>query len=184
LNSLATGAYLGAAPLVSSKDILGSAASIMATEARQSSFTNSVLGNNAFSSAFETSISIEQVVTIVTPFIADLPQGTVLDALGFNSQQLGFQDISLSPFQEVSSNDKLNFSYQGGQEITPPSGQDNLYCAFTYGGSSYYTQFVPSQGCDIDQSLSVGSVALVQITVSESIDISEVVSGSQFITII
>lgn len=156
----------------------------MATEARQSSFTNTVLGNNAFSSAFETSISIEQVVTIVSPFIADLPQGTVLDALGFNSQQLGFQDISVSPFQEVSSKDKFHFSYKGGQEITPPSGQNQLYCAFTYGGSSYYTEFDSSQGCNINQSLSVGSVALVQITISESIDISEVVSGSQFITVV
>lgn len=156
----------------------------MSIEARQSSFTNSVLGRNAFSSAFETALSIEQVVTIVAPFIAELPDGTVLEALGFNSQSYGLDQISVSAFQECPMDETLNFSYLGGEDITPPSGENTLYCAYTYDGSSSYTEFVPSQGCQISQSLSIGAVALVQITVSESIDISQCLSAPQFITII
>ena len=117
----------------------------MATEARQSSFVNSVLGDNAFTSAFETPLSIEQVVTLIAPAIAELPQGTVLDALGFNPSSFGLEEISISSFQQVSIGDTLNFSYLGGDEIAPPSGENQLYCSYSVGSNTYYEQFIPSQ---------------------------------------
>jgi hypothetical protein len=179
-----TGAYLGAAPFVESKDILSAAASILAIEARQSSFVNTILGNNAFSAAFETSLSIEQVVTIVAPFIVDVPEGTILQALGFSSQTLGLSQISLSLFEEVEVEATLNFSFQGGQKIEYPSGKNKLFCAYTHAGKSSFTEFVPSKGCKVSESLSPANVVLVQITVSESIALSESVTAPHIIIIV
>jgi hypothetical protein len=181
---IATGAYLGAAPLISDKTILGSAASIMCVEARQSSFTNTVLGYAGFTGAFETPLSIEEVVTLVAPSIESLPSGTVLDALGFNTQSFGLPSLSISPFQGCNYNENLHFNYFGGGQITPPERCNQLYCAYTFGGNSYYTPFDSHNGCGISSSIEVGTVVLVQVTVSESVDISQCLSAPQFINII
>lgn len=156
----------------------------MCTEARQSSFTNSVLGYAGFTGAFETALSIEQVVTLVAPSIAFLPSGTVLDALGFNTQSFALPPLSVSPFQECNYNENLNFQYFGGNDITPPEGCNQLYCAYISGENSYFTPFDSHNGCGISPSVEVGTVVLVQVTVSESIDISECLSAPQFINII
>jgi hypothetical protein len=156
----------------------------MSIEARQSSFTNSVLGYNAFSSAFETPLSIEQVVTIVSQFIAVLPEGTVLDALGFDTQSFSLEQTSITAFQEVSLNSNLQFSYFGGSEIAPPSGVNQLYCAYSLGSDTFYTPFDSSNGCQVSQSLAVANIAVVQVTVSQSIDISDCLTAPQFVTIV
>jgi len=156
----------------------------MCTEARQSSFVNSVLGYPPFSSAFETPLSIEQVVTLVAPFIVSIPSGTILQELGFNTDSFALPPTSVSPFQECSHNDNLSFQYFGGQDISPPEGCDQLYCGFSSGGNSYFTPFDSQRGCGISSSVEVGTVVLIQVTVSESIDISECLSAPQFINII
>ena len=156
----------------------------MCTEARQSSFTNSVLGFAGFTGAFETALSVEQVVTLVAPSIASLPGGTVLDALGFNADSFVLPPLSVSPFQECGFNDNIQFSYFGGQEITPPEGCEQLYCAYVFGQSPFFTPFDSENGCALSSSLEVGTVGLIQITASESIDISESVSAPQFIMVV
>jgi hypothetical protein len=180
---IATGAYLGAAGFISSKDILGAAASIMVVEARQSSFTNSILGLNAFSDAFETPLTIEQVVSLVAPSIAVLPSGTVLDALGFNTQAFAVPPTSIKAFEQISISATFSFSYSGGQQIVPPAGVNELFCAFTVGSSSFYTSFVPSTGCPLSKSLQVGTVAFVQITIAQDVGVSNVLTAGQFITV-
>ena len=182
--SIAVGAYLGAASLISSSSILSSAASIMAIEARQASFTNSVLGSNAFSSAFETSLSIEQVVTLVSPFIASVPDNTILQTLGFASNSFSLEQLSISAFTQVSIDSSFDCSFNGGSDIIPPSGVNQLYCAWSVGLNTFYTPFTPGQGCDVSQSLEVGNVVTVQITVSESIELSECLSAPQFVTVV
>lgn len=156
----------------------------MAVEARQSSFVNSVLGINAFSSAFETPLSIEQVVSIVTPFIASVPSGTVLEALGFNTQAFAVPPIQVSAFQQVSIQSTFLFSYSGGGQIVPPSGVNQLFCAFSVGSSTFYTQFTPGTGCGISSNIVIGSVVFIQITVEQSTAFSSQLSAGQFITIV
>src|ERR1700736_2171329 len=46
---IATGAYLGAAPLINDSNLLAAAASIMCVEARQASMADLFIGQNAFS---------------------------------------------------------------------------------------------------------------------------------------
>lgn len=155
----------------------------MCVEALQASFSNSVLGQNAFTSAFETSLSIEQVVTLVAPSISSLPSGTILDVLGFSSSSFALQETSISSFQEVSCASNFQFMYGGNSMITPPEGCDQLYCAFTMGANTYYTEFDSNNGCPISNSLVSGNVVVIQITISESIDISQCLTAPQFITL-
>jgi Ferritin-like domain len=181
---IAVSAYLGAAPLISSSDILSSAASIMSIEARQSSFVNSVLGNNAFSSAFETPLSLEQVVNLVAPSIVSIPDDTILQVLGFDVNSFALEEISITAFAQVSISDSLSFGYSSGDQIVPPEGVSQLYCAYSLGLQTYYTNFDSQNGCGVSQNLEVGNVAVVQVTVSESIEISECLTAAQFITIV
>jgi hypothetical protein len=180
--SIATEAYLGAAPFISSSQILGSAASIMVVEGRQSAFVNDVLGFNAFSDAFETSLSIEQVVSLVAPSIVSLPSGTVLDALGFNTQAFALPSVDIKAFSQVQINSMFNFNYVGGQQITPPSGVNQLYCAWSFGSNTFYTSFNPGQGCQVSSQITSGTLVTLEITVSESLSISDLLTAPQFVT--
>jgi hypothetical protein len=155
----------------------------MSIEARQSSFSNSVLGQNAFSSAFETPLSIEQVVTLVASSIASVPDGTILQVLGFSSETFGLQETSISAFQEVSVNSNFQFQYNDNSFISPPEGCNQLYCAYSLGGNQFYTEFDSNNGCSISNSLETGNVVVIQITISESIDLSQCLTAPQFITL-
>jgi Ferritin-like domain len=180
--SLATEAYLGAAPFVTSSEILGAAASIMAIEARQSSFTNSVLGINAFSSAFETSLSIEQVVSLVAPSIVSIPPGTILEALGFDVESFAVAPIEVTAFVQVEISSTFLFSYAGGAPIVPPEGVSKLFCAYSVGLNTFFTEFTPGTGCEVSPQIISGSVVNVQITVAESTSIGDLLTAPQFIT--
>ena len=155
----------------------------MAIEARQSSFVNGVLGVNTFTSAFETPLSVEQVVTLIAPNIADPGRGTVLDSLGFNPDKIGLQQISISSFEEVSVEQTIKISFSGGDKISP-EGADQLFCSYSAGGKTVYEKFDSSNGCKVSKSLERGNVVVLQITVSESIALSECVSAPQFIRIV
>jgi len=178
---LATDAYLGAAGLISSTEVLSEAASILVVEARQSSFANSVLGSDAFSSPFETGLSLEQVVNLVAPLIVSIPDNTILQVLGFDVNSFALQQTSITAFQEVSVSSSFSFSYFGGAEISPPENVNQLYCAFTEGSQSYFTQFTPGSGCEISNQLEVGEVVVVQLTVSESISVDQLFTAPQYI---
>ena len=156
----------------------------MSIESRQASFTNAVLGANSFSSAFETALSIEQVVQLVAPFIASIPDGTILQTLGFSASSFTLEQLSVSSFTQVSIDSNFFCSFHGGSDISPPPSVSQLYCAWSVGLNTFYTPFTPGHGCDVSQSLEVGNVVTVQITVSESISISQCLSAPQFVTII
>lgn len=141
------------------------------------------MGINAFSSAFETPLSIEQVVSIVTPFIVSVPSGTVLEALGFNTQAFAVPPIQVSAFQQVSIQSTFSFTYVGGGQIVPPSGVNQLFCAFSLGSNTFYTPF-SNGGCGISNNILVGSVVFVQITVAQSNTFSNQFTAGQFITIV
>lgn len=179
---IATDAYLGAAPLIKDKNILAAAASIMCVEARQSSFVNLLLGVNAFS-VFETPLSIEQVISLVAPSIAEIPSGTILQVLGFDTSAFALETINVTVFVDVSIGSIINPSYSSGSQIEVPPGESQLYCAFTSGLNTTYSQFTPGQGCSVPNSISSGNLAFVEITVSESIDVSSLLSAGQFVTI-
>ena len=84
LENVGVGAYLAAAPLLESKGNLAAAASIALIEARHAGYLNTLLNisttQNAegVSSSFESPLSPEDVVSMASPFIADLNGGPPL----------------------------------------------------------------------------------------------------------
>lgn len=74
--NLGVGAYLMAAPAISSKDYLKAAGSILTIEARHAGFIDSLLGQPlSANGAFDKPISQSDIVGAVTPFVASLNGG-------------------------------------------------------------------------------------------------------------
>jgi rubrerythrin len=67
LENLAVSAYYGAAPMLSDPDLLATAGSIVAVEARHASYLTLLNGQVPFPDAFETPIAPETVLEIVRP---------------------------------------------------------------------------------------------------------------------
>ncbi|HEX8324644.1 MAG TPA: ferritin-like domain-containing protein [Tepidisphaeraceae bacterium] len=80
--NVGVGAYLAAAPAIKSKDILAAAASIALIEARHAGFLNVFKGSDntlqaktGKASAFEKPLTIQEVVSAVSPYLVSLNGG-------------------------------------------------------------------------------------------------------------
>ncbi|KIW69678.1 hypothetical protein PV04_05540 [Phialophora macrospora] len=73
LESIGTSAYLGAAPFISSREILTVAASIMATEGLHTSLQRSSLGGIGAPNPFQTPLDANSVFTLASQFIVSCP---------------------------------------------------------------------------------------------------------------
>jgi len=72
--AVGTSAYAGAAHFLTDPDVVTAAASILATEARQSSFVvYDILDQAPFSSSFETPLDMNQAYTLASPYIVSCP---------------------------------------------------------------------------------------------------------------
>jgi hypothetical protein len=79
VEEVGAGAYLGAAPMIKSGDILGAAAAIHNVEAQHASTLRAVMNDPAPSPAFGKPLSVDEVLTAVTPLLnmnAAPPSGT------------------------------------------------------------------------------------------------------------
>ena len=71
LENTGVAAYAGAAPFVESPDLLSAALSIHSVEARHAAFLNDVNGESTFPDAFDPSLSQQEVLDAVAPFIEE-----------------------------------------------------------------------------------------------------------------
>lgn len=84
LENTGVGAYLGAAPVIFDRGVLGAAASVALIEARHAGFFNGLrsrpMTENAFGQelSFERALTIDEVVSAAAPFIASLNGGPPL----------------------------------------------------------------------------------------------------------
>lgn len=84
LENTGVGAYLGAAPVIFSRQILGAAGSIALIEARHAGWLNSLVNvpitTNVFGQeqSFERALTISEVVHLASPFVASLNGGPPL----------------------------------------------------------------------------------------------------------
>ena len=101
LENTGVGAYLGAAPIIFSRDYLAAAGSIMDIEARHAGYlnvllddvmTHNVLGKDQ---DFETPLTQQQVVDLAGPFIANLNGGPALE---FSTTPSSANDIAILNF--------------------------------------------------------------------------------------
>ena len=66
---------VGAAGLISDRSILGSAATILTTEARHQSLLNSMNGGTSVPQAFDQALTPQQVLALASPFISGCDLG-------------------------------------------------------------------------------------------------------------
>lgn len=101
LENTGVGAYLGATPVIFSRSVLASAGSIALIEARHAGFLNSLQSRpsteNVFGTeqTFERPLTIEEVVSLASPFIESLNGGPPLT---FSSTPSAENDIAILNF--------------------------------------------------------------------------------------
>lgn len=101
LENTGVGAYLGAAPVIFSRQILAAAGSIALIEARHAGWLNTLVNDrlttNVFGQeqSFERPLTIEEVVSLASPFIASLNGGP---ALTFSTTPSAANDIAILNF--------------------------------------------------------------------------------------
>lgn len=83
LEAVGVSAYLGAAPLVNSSDILAAAASIVTVEARHQAFIRIAAGAEPVPAAFDVALGPRAVFTLAAAFIKSCPEGSNLNIQAF-----------------------------------------------------------------------------------------------------
>jgi hypothetical protein len=85
LEAVGVSAYLGAAPLIQSPDILAAAASIATVEARHQAFIRVASGAEAVPAPFDVALGPKAVFTLAAAFIKSCPEGSNLNIQAFPS---------------------------------------------------------------------------------------------------
>ncbi|KAF1939530.1 hypothetical protein EJ02DRAFT_254675 [Clathrospora elynae] len=164
LEAVGVSAYLGAAPLVNSSDVLAAAASIVTVEARHQAFIRIASGAEPIPAAFDTALGPRAVFTLAAQFIKSCPQGSNLNIQAFPA-------IALQNPEKATVGQALKLA-----DPAAPAGAS--FCAFVGPGGN---QFVPLTGgnCIVPQGLQ-GEVYMM-ITKSKSVVDSEVLAGPSVI---
>jgi len=160
LEAVGVSAYLGAAPLVNSSDVLAAAASIVTVESRHQAVLR--LANKAVPvpAPFDTALGPRAVFTLAAPFIKSCPTGSNLSVQPFPAIALQNPDQAT-----IGSSLKL-------QDPAQPSGAS--FCAFVAPGGPQYEQ-ISNGECAVPQGLA-GEVYMM-ITKSKSIADDQVLAG-------
>jgi len=119
--------YLGAAPLVTSKAILGVAAQIVTVESRHQTFIRTASKAQAIPSSFDTPLGVRAVFTLAAGFISSCPSGSNLNITTFPAINQTTATQSLAAGQTI-------------QLTTTATGA--TACAFTNGGLAGGSTFV------------------------------------------
>ncbi|KAF7944373.1 hypothetical protein EAE96_010770 [Botrytis aclada] len=140
LENIGVSAYLGAAPLISSKAILTVAAEIVTVESRHQTFIRTASKVAAIPSAFDTPLGIRNVFSLAAPFISSCPQGSNLAVTPFPAVTLTTANEAITPGSTL----QLTTTAQGATA-----------CAFTNGGQTGGTAFTPfaNGACTVPQGL-------------------------------
>ncbi|TFY74599.1 hypothetical protein EWM64_g9413 [Hericium alpestre] len=120
---IGTSAYNGAAKFIKDPNVLQTAASILATEARQSAWiNNAVRGGNPWSTAYETALDLDQAFSLAAGLIVECPSNNTAIPVQ------AFPPVTASP-ADAAPGSNLTL------EFTLPSGANNtqLFATFLTG---------------------------------------------------
>ncbi|KAF1956079.1 hypothetical protein CC80DRAFT_548380 [Byssothecium circinans] len=160
LEAVGVSAYLGAAPLVNSSDVLTAAATIVTVEARHQAAIRIAAGAEPVPAAFDTPLQPRAVFTLAAQFIKSCPEGSNLNIQAFPSIALQNPEQA-----KVGSNLKL-------ADAANPSGAK--FCAFVAPGGNQYSP-ITDGNCQVPQNLN-GEVYMM-ITKGESVADSDILAG-------
>ncbi|KAF2197855.1 hypothetical protein GQ43DRAFT_443864 [Delitschia confertaspora ATCC 74209] len=164
LEAVGVSAYLGAAPLIQSPDVLTAAASIATVESRHQSFIRVASGAEPVPAAFDTALGPRAVFTLAAQFITSCPEGSNLNIAAYPG-------IALQNPEQATVGKNLALA-----DAAQPVGAQ--FCAFVAPGG---VQFVELAGgnCMVPQGLA-GEVYMM-ITKSKSVADAEVLAGPSVI---
>ncbi|KAH9865740.1 hypothetical protein J1614_009327 [Plenodomus biglobosus] len=164
LEAVGVSAYLGAAPLVNSSDILAAAASIVTVEARHQAFIRAASGAEPVPAAFDTALQPRAVFTLAAAFIRSCPEGSNLNIQPFPS-------IALQNPEQATVGQALTLA-----DPAQPAGAS--FCAFVAPAGNQFTP-ITDGSCMVPQGLQ-GEVYMM-ITKSEAVTDAEVLAGPSVI---
>jgi len=124
-------AFLGAAPLVTSRSLLGSAATVLTVEARHQTLLNTLNGGSAIPQAFDQALTPQQILSLAAPLITGC--------------DLGIQpNLPVNITNQVAPGNKLQF------DLSKIQG-DQLFCQFLFAGQPI-AQVQPINNCVVPTS--------------------------------
>ncbi|ODA79779.1 hypothetical protein RJ55_05373 [Drechmeria coniospora] len=156
LENVGVSAYLGAAPLVSDKGILTTAASIVTIESRHQSAIRIFSGTSAIPQAFDAPLNPRSVFTLAAPFIKECPQGS---------------NLAIQPFPALSMDSPGPAQVGSTISVTAANTAEAKFCAFTSGGVSpgdtMFTPLTDGRNCVVP---SVAGVSYLSLTKEAPLD--------------
>ncbi|KAL1792007.1 hypothetical protein ACET3X_009758 [Alternaria dauci] len=164
LEAIGVSAYLGAAPLVNSSDVLAAAGSIVTVEARHQAFIRIASGAEPVPAAFDTALQPRAVFTLAAQFITACPEGSNLNIQTFPA-------IALQNPEKATVGQNLKLA-----DPAQPAGAS--FCAFVGPNGNQFTK-IADGNCMVPQGLQ-GEVYMM-ITKSESVADAEVLAGPSVI---
>ncbi|KAF3910669.1 hypothetical protein ABW21_db0206458 [Orbilia brochopaga] len=169
LEAVGVSAYLAAAPLVSSKDVLAAAASIVTVEARHQTFIRAAAGEVPVPQAFDAALGPLSVFTLASQFIVNCPAGSSLPFKAFPS-------LVILNAQNIKVGTPLN--------LANPNSAVAKFCAFTAGGVGTVFNPLNAAGCTVP----VGLAGEVYVSLTNKgdgnkLDDASVVAGPAVISI-
>ncbi|CAA9958456.1 hypothetical protein CFE70_001991 [Pyrenophora teres f. teres 0-1] len=164
LEAVGVSAYLGAAPLVNSSDVLSAAASIVTVEARHQAFIRIASGAEPVPAAFDVALGPRAVFTLAAAFIKSCPTGSNLNIQAFPA-------IALQNPEKATVGQNLKLA-----DPAQPAGAS--FCAFVGPGGNQFTP-ITDGNCMVPQGL-MGEVYMM-ITKSKSIADADVLAGPSVI---
>ncbi|KAI5461379.1 ferritin-like domain-containing protein [Mariannaea sp. PMI_226] len=144
LESVGVSAYLGAAPLLSSKAILSTAGAILTVEARHQTAIRVFSKQVAVATPLDTPLGPRAVFSLAAPFIKECPQGS-------NLQVQAFPPLSMASGQSAAAvGAPLKLAAKGVSGAT--------HCGFTAGGilpgGTKFAPFTEADGCQVPEGVS------------------------------
>ena len=135
LEGVGVSAYLGAAASIAEKEYLTDAGSILAVEARHSSYLRAVAGEIPFAQPFDNPLDFDEVYTVASPFIVSCPSSN--PALPVKA----FPSLTMTSSDTLMTGSKVSLATGEGFAAT-----GTVYAAFITVTGPVWAPVTPSDG--------------------------------------